>query len=73
MNTVITLYDMPDEWYQDTFICCECDMEFMTDGIPRYCPYCGVKFDAVRIKYPESRGGRMETRFINDEQEEENE
>ena len=74
MNTVITLYDRPDEWYQDTYICCECSAEFMIDfeGHPRFCPCCGVKFNAVRIKYPD-RGERMETVFLKDEQEGENE
>ena len=74
MNTVLTLYDVPDEWYGDTFICCECDTEFMVDmEAPRFCPCCGVKFDALRIQYTAERGGGMETRFINDEQEVENE
>ena len=64
MNAVITLYDCPDEWYQDTYICCRCSAEFMTDfeGAPRFCPSCGVKFDALRIKYPD-REERMETIF----------
>lgn len=67
MNTVLTLYDSADEWYQNTYICCECEEEFMTyrDKVPKYCPCCGVKFDALRIK----QGERMETRFINDEEE----
>lgn len=70
MNTVITLHDMPDEWYCDTYICCECNTEFMVDmeDGPRFCPCCGVKFDALRIHYPAERGKRMETRFINDEE-----
>ena len=71
MNTVITLYDRPDEWYQDTYICCECSAEFMLDfeSTPRFCPWCGVKFEALQIKYPAERGGSMETVFINDKQE----
>jgi len=70
MNTVITLYDNPDEWYQNTYICCECEEEFMTsrEKVPKYCPCCGAKFDALRIHYPKEYGGRMETRFINDEE-----
>lgn len=74
MNTVITLYDRPDEWYQDTYICCECSAEFMIDfsGHPRFCPCCGVKFDAVRIKYTAERGGGMETRFLKEEENEGN-
>ena len=73
MNTVITLYDFPDEWYQDTYICCECETKFMMNHhtVPRFCPCCGVKFDALRIKYPTTQGGHMETRFISDEEEEE--
>lgn len=68
MNTVITLINVPDEWYQDTFICCECGAEFMIDADhPRFCPYCGVKFDAIRKKYSAEEGGRMETIFINEE------
>lgn len=72
MNTVITLYDSPDEWYQSTFICCECKNEFMTDHeiVPRFCPYCGVKFDAVRIKYGIEHGNRTETGFIKEEENE---
>ena len=40
MNTVLTLYDLPDEWYQDTYICCQCETEFMTnlESVPRFCP-----------------------------------
>ena len=73
MNTVITIHDLPDEWYQDTYICCECNAEFMIDfeGHPRFCPCCGVKYDAVRIKYGAEEGGRMETVFIKDEEQEE--
>lgn len=64
MNTVMTIYDRPEEWYGDTYVCCECETEFMVDD-PRFCPCCGVKFDALRIHYPKEYGGRMETRFIN--------
>ena len=73
MNTVITIHDCPDEWYQDTYICCECSAKFMIDfdSTPRFCPWCGVKFDALRIKYHD-RGERMLTIFIKDENEEEN-
>ena len=54
MNTVLTFHDRADEWYQTTYICCECKEEFMTyrEKVPKFCPYCGVKFDALRIKYP---------------------
>ena len=69
MNTVLTILDHVDEWYQSTYICCECEEEFMTycEKKPRYCPNCGVKFDAIRIRH----GGRTETIYINDEKEEE--
>lgn len=63
MNTVLTCYDRPDEWYQDTYICTECKHEFMIDDHykgPRFCPWCGVKFDAIRIKYSNERGGHYE-------------
>lgn len=70
MNTVLTIYDCPEEWYQETYICNECEQEFMLakhyDG-PKFCPCCGVKFDALRIKYRDDCGGRMETRFLNKE------
>ena len=75
MNTVITLHDLPDEWYQDTYICCECDAEFMIgfEGYPGFCPCCGVKYDAVQIKYGAEEGGRrMETIFLKEEEDEEN-
>ena len=72
MNTVLTIYDCPDEWYQDTYICTECEQEFMmcSHQVPYFCPCCGVKFDAVRIKYGKDRGYRMVTRFIEDHKEE---
>lgn len=73
MNTVLTLYDRPEEWYQDTYVCCECKTEFMTDDIPKFCPCCGVKFDAIRIHYGTEHGNRTVTEFINDEQEVTNE
>lgn len=71
MNTVITLYNFPDKWYQHTYICCECDAEFMInfEGHPGFCPCCGVKYDVVRIKYSAEEGGRMETIFLKDEEE----
>ena len=70
MNTVITIHDRADEWYQNTYICCECEEEFMTyrEKTPRYCPNCGVKFDALRIKYTAEHGVRMETVFIKEEE-----
>lgn len=70
MNTVITIYDRADEWYQNTYICCGCEEEFMTyrEKVPRFCPGCGVKFDALRIKYPVKRGGKMETIFLKEEE-----
>ena len=40
MNTVLTIYDCPDEWYQDTYICTECEQEFMMDShqVPYFVP-----------------------------------
>ena len=67
MNTVITYPECPGEWYQDTYICSECDTEFMIDyyGHPKFCPCCGVKYDAVQMRYENT----TETIF-NDEREE---
>lgn len=48
-GTVI-VSEWPDEWYQDVFVCSECDCWFMTyfnvdHTQPRkYCPNCGAKF-----------------------------
>ena len=74
MNLVITFNNAREEWYQDTYTCHECETEFMTDqkDHPRFCPQCGVKFDAVRIKHLNPAGyvGR-ETIFLNNEKEEE--
>lgn len=75
MNTVETHYDRPDEWYQDTYICSKCKEEFMIYSHykgPRFCPKCGVKFDAITIKYGREHGNRTETIFINEKEENEN-
>ena len=74
MNVLRTLYDCPDEWYQDTYVCLECETEFMTDqkDHPRFCPQCGVKFDVLRIvtsNYKKNQEN-IETIFLNNETEE---
>lgn len=71
MNIVLTIHNYPDEWYQDIYICCECETEFMTnlESVPRFCPACGAKFDAVRIRYRNEEGNRTETVFLRDPQE----
>lgn len=72
MNIVFTKYNLHDEWWQDTYICHECGFEFMTDGheVPRFCPKCGVKFDALRISTRnwETKSEDIETIFIKDEE-----
>ena len=69
MSTVYTERNSHDEWWQDTYICFDCGMEFMTEGhdVPRFCPRCGVKFDALRIctfNY-ETGLNDIEMRFLN--------
>lgn len=71
MKTLITNKDCCDEWYQDTYICNECGIEFMTyeHEVPKFCPRCGVKFDALRIRDHnwEHKSVDIETIFLNDD------
>ena len=71
MNIVITEYNSHDEWWQDSYICRECGIEFMTEEheVPRFCPRCGVKFEALRIATMnwETRSEDIETRFLDNE------
>lgn len=67
MNTVLTIKDLPAEWFQDTYICLECEQEFMmkNHGIPLFCPCCGVQFDVLRTKHKKEAGGGMKTTYLN--------